>query len=261
MIRVYESLDFLNLSQVLEYLESLDCPNLTETLLVQLINQGKIPCYVDLSGRTGLLEPVDEASGTEQVTGVGLQLLHGARLASHPGKPGYTLKGIFKGSVRLSGTSFEPAMRCWAPDLTEDAYLPHTASNDHLEEMYEIEKEYEMFSIPIPAGVTPLDRDSIFDFDSFCMKPSDVKEFLGLTKPLGSGVSTHDEKPAISALLMIAYLRDLLFEAYACEKKVPKRINQTMLAYGLEEKYKVSTSSTEKLFMNANKAVKDKLKE
>ncbi len=260
MIRVYESLDFLNLSQVLEYLESLDCPNLTETLLVQLINQGKIPCYVDLSGRTGLLEPVDEASGTEQVTGVGLQLLLAARLAGRLEKPGYTLKGIFKGSVQLSGTSFEPAMRCWAPDLTEDAYFPHTASNDRLEQLYEIENEYKMYNLLMPAS-TALDRDSIFEFDSFCMKPSDVKEFLGLAKPLGSGVITRDEKPANSALLMIAYLRDLLFEAHACEEKVPKRINQTTLAYGLEEKYKVSISSTEKLFMNANKAVKDKLKE
>lgn len=250
MIRVYEQCDFLDLSQVLDYLD-LSGLNVKESLLVQLINQRKIPCYVDLSGKSGLLDAVDGATGTERVIGAGMQLLYSAFLEKMPTKSGYFFKGVFEGSVQLDGATYESAVRCWIPDLTEDVdYLTDTSS-DWMFDAGDL-----VDSVP----VVTVNTKSIFYFNSFHMRPSDVKAFLNLPTPVCSVVSAGDETPANSALLMIAHLRDLLRESYEREKIDLKRINQVALAYGLDEKYGVSKSSSEKLFMHVNNAVKDKMK-
>ena len=50
VVRAYGALEFLNLSQVINYLKLLCDLEIEPRILIQLINDKKIPCYVDVNG-------------------------------------------------------------------------------------------------------------------------------------------------------------------------------------------------------------------
>lgn len=261
MIRVYEAFDFLSLSEVIEYSEFFGCSNLTESLLVQLINQKKIPCYVDLDGCSGFRGVVECANNVEQVTGVGMQLLYSAALTKNPTKSNYYLKGVFEGLVQLSDRKLEPAVMCWNPDLNKDVYHVFDTSDKFF---LESDSSPGTTSDDESLGEAPgtfISMMMTFSFNSFHMKPSDVRAFFEPTNSKQIVMNGVDVKSKNSSLLMIEYLRDLLKDSYVRENKNVQSINQTALAYGVKEKYGISISTSQKLFAEVNTAVKDKMNE
>lgn len=245
MIRIYEAFEYLDLNQVIEYLQLLGGLDIKEDMLIQLINQQKMPCYVDLNDYEGLLDAVEGANGTEKVIGVGMSRLHAAAIGQHSSQSGFTLQGVFEGQVRLIDLVIETSVRYWVPTLFESLPLIMDASyrlDGNLDE--------ELYSSGL-CNVTR--RNYLFSLKDLYIKPEDVKDFFVSLRPIDPVANGQEQGPSRSALLMIAYLRDQLCNPNSRNKAT----DQTALAYGLEEEHGVSTSTSQKLFASASRTAKD----
>lgn len=233
MVRAYGALEFLNLSQVINYLKLLCDLEIEPRILIQLINDKKIPCYVDVNGIHGFSENSDEAFSCESVVGVGRSLLDSATISLE--QYGYKVEGILKGVVTIEGKSLEHTVRRWDPMM-----WGYSESNK--------------LQFMLCGG------NIIFQDDNFHMRPADVKKFvISLNSDSSKTIIREDANE--SALLMIAYLRDLVCDPADGRDNAAKRVpTQNKLALELYEKYGLSTSSSEKLFADAKNAAKEKVK-
>lgn len=240
MIRVYEQCDFLDLSQVLDYLKRLSGLEIEKSMLIQLINDKKIPCYVDADGLSGVLQlthldPEDlfYPLGTVAI-GLGKSLILSPFIVFDCHTNSYGSKGYVKGFVKIRDRRSKPTEMVWQLDET-----------------------------PYDQRLEPLENKSYlgFVFNDYYVKPADVKKFA-ISINSDSSKTTIREDANESALLMIAYLRDLVCDPADGRDNAAKRVpTQNKLALELYEKYGLSTSSSEKLFAAAKIAAKEAVKE
>lgn len=232
MDRVYEKYEFLSLDQVLDHIKLLFDIDLPMDMMIQLINEKKISCYADVIGLVGVVDSLDHPHCMATTICREFSLLYDALLTYHPASGFYELSGILSGSVTIKG-------ECDAQNV-----LWRLSAKQQAMKFMRLNKV---------SSFIPLTTQDIY------IKPADVKQFFSSESPGKPIASASLENPRLSALLMIAYFRDLLCHPSSDDKKIIKRAtNQTALMIEIEERFGVSQSTQQKLFAEATSAAKDK---